>query len=440
MPSRFAVSKTVILIVIAAALVLPIALYLNKASEKWVPEADAKVKAFQQKQAEKAIDDLQKAATEHPTSVEAQLNYARALTDKGLFVKALIPAGLAVKVDPRSPEAHLLLAEICAPLDYREEAIQQYKEALKLDPNLNEAYQHLGDLLMATGKTAEAESLFRTAHDRNPESPGPLLSLAEIYTQQGLSAKAAKTLDPLMKLPDPPVAALYLYGKAANAVGQSSIGTEKLQLAIKKAPDFADAHNALGSALANQTKFEEAIKELKRSIEISPDNSSYQYELAKAYLLDNSLPNHLELAKGVFEQSLEKDPSNQWAHYYYGMTLEQQGDDDSAAREYRRVLELNKEFASGYYRLGAIYKRMGRIEEGKKLQAYFDKKNREAITTVHGQRRDNSEVDNAEYRYQRGIKALKAGKKSQAISEFQAALDRNPNHAAAKRQLADLKK
>lgn len=431
-------SKLIITASIATAILLTLAIYLNKTSEKWVPDAEAKVKAAQLRKSGDSIVALMKSAQDNKTSVAIQMEYARALTDKGLFVKALGPAELAVKIDPNNAEANLLLAEICSPLDYREDAIYHYREAIRLNPGLLEAYQHLGDLLFAAGKLVESEKVFMSAHEHVPDSPGPVLSLSELYSQQGQQAKAAKILEPLIKKGDAPVAVLFMYGKAANSVGQSSTGIDALTQAVKKSPEFADAHHALGSALANQSKYEEGIKELLKALELAPDNSNFRYALGNAFLFDTALPNHLDLARTTFEQSLEKDSSSQWAHYYYGMTLEQQGEDDAAAREYRRVLEINKEFASGYYRLGAIYKRQGRVEEGKRLQAYFDRKNREAITTVHGQRKDNSEVDNAEYRYQRGVKALKAGKKPLALSEFKAALDRDPNHLEAKQALAKL--
>jgi predicted Zn-dependent protease len=74
-------------------------------------------------------------------------------------------------------------------------------------------------------------------------------------------------------------------------------------------------------------------------------------------------------AQQQFEASLELDPRSEWAHYYYGTTLEQKGETEAAAREYRRVLELNPEFASGYHRLGLLYKQQGRMAEAKQAMA-----------------------------------------------------------------------
>lgn len=422
-------------LLIFALIAIPCAVYLNKSSAKWVPEADAKVQAARKQAALQAFEALRDEAARHPDAAAAQIAYARALTDRGAFVEALLPTERAIAIEPANAANYIFLGDILGPLDYRQETVAAYREAIRRDPNALVAYQHLGDMLAASGKPDEAEKIYKEAAGRAPDSPGPKLSLAQLYLQQNRNNSVVAVLEPLLKSSDPPIAALYIGGKASVALGQNVHGIELFQQAIKKQPDFADAYHALGSALANQGKTPEGIAALQRAVELTPTNPTYHYALGNALLADLTRADRLEQAQKEFERSLTYDPRAEFAHYYYGITLEQKGEIGAATREYRRVLELNPEFSSCYYRLGTLYKLHGRPAEAKKLLDYFDKMSKTAISKVHGDRRQNSELDTADLRYKRGIAALAAGRNDMARSEFQAALVRDPNHAGAKREL-----
>jgi tetratricopeptide (TPR) repeat protein len=431
--------RTLVAVSLFALIAIPLAIYLNKISASWVPNAERQVQAAKRDQGEQAFRALQDDAAKRPDSAAAQIAYAKALTDRGAFVPALIPAEQAVRAAPDSAEARQLLGDILAPLGYQQDAKTAYEEAIRLDPGDLAAYQHLGDLAAAAGLPAEAERIYREAQKRAPESPGPALSLAQLYVAQAKPALALSTLGPILKSTDPPVAALYMAGKSDVSLGKSAEGIELLRTAVQKQPDFADAYHALGSALANRGQSAEGIAALKRAVELAPANATYHYALANALQSDMSRQDRLNEAQKEFEASLEIDPTSEWAHYYYGVTLEQKGETVAAAREYRRVLELNPQFASAYYRLGLLYRSMGRAAEATKLLDYFDKQNKSAITKVHGERRENSAIDTAPYRYARGAAALRAGKRDMARSEFEAALARDPNYAPAKRDLQRLR-
>src|SRR5579871_1164161 len=78
------------------------ALYLNHISARWVPDAEAKVRAARQLQAEQAFAEIERQARAQPQAVAPQLAYAQALADRQSFMAALLPAERAVQDDPRN--------------------------------------------------------------------------------------------------------------------------------------------------------------------------------------------------------------------------------------------------------------------------------------------------------------------------------------------------
>src|SRR5688572_30325297 len=78
------------------------AVYLNRVSERWVPEAKAQVAAAREAQRQEAFQALERRARENPTDLAAQQALARALVEQNRFVAALVPAERAVALAPGS--------------------------------------------------------------------------------------------------------------------------------------------------------------------------------------------------------------------------------------------------------------------------------------------------------------------------------------------------
>src|SRR5690242_4041718 len=125
-------AKNLRLLAAAGVLAIAATIYLNRASARWIPEADARVKAAETELERARIAGIQRRAKENPADPAAQLEFGRTLVDRSLFVPALIPAEKAVQLAPSSADAHLFLAMVCTTLDYRSEALANYRRAIEL--------------------------------------------------------------------------------------------------------------------------------------------------------------------------------------------------------------------------------------------------------------------------------------------------------------------
>ncbi len=425
-------------LLIVAALLIIISLYAERVSRNWVPDADKKVKAAASQVSEQTFKDLGIAATASINDAHAQTEYAQALISRNNFFAAMLPAERAVAVAPSSSDAHLMLALIYSTVGYRERAISAYREALKnaMPESRLMVMQKLGEYLQSTGDTSGAQTIFMAARNAYPGSPGPIMSLASIYLDSGKASDALALLDPICTDPKTAaVGALYLNGKACQSLGKTTRAAELLRAAISRQSDFSDAYHTLGSILCNQARQQEGIPLLENAVKLNPNSGAIMYSLASAYFNDVTRQDHLSLARTTFEATLDRDPQNEWAHYYYGLTLEQQSNFAAAIREYERTLEINPDFDSALYRKAAVLTQLGKRDEAKACYALFDKRSKHEITSVHDKRRNNSIVDTAEEHYRRGMALMQKGDRDAARDDFKIALQREPGNAAARRAL-----
>jgi Flp pilus assembly protein TadD len=162
-----------------------------------------------------------------------------------------------------------------------------------------------------------------------------------------------------------------------------------------------------------QRRYEEAIAQLRRVLELDPQSSraednlglaldmvgrseEAQGEFAKAVALNRNLkqpspwPPHnlgylllrlekLEAAEKALRESLEYDPSFAQSHYYLGRVLEKQGRDAEAIDEYRAAISLDPVQAEPYYSLGLLYRRLKRAGEADAAFAEYRRRKAEPL-------------------------------------------------------------
>ena len=135
-----------------------------------------------------------------------------------------------------------------------DEAIAEYREAIRLQPFLAEPHCKLGLVLESQEKLDEAITEYYEATKVNP-------SLAEPYFNLGK--------------------ALMKQAKLEEAIAV-------LRAAIRIKPEFADAHYHLGRALQKQAKPGEAASAFREAIRLDPDHAAAREALAQALALPST--------------------------------------------------------------------------------------------------------------------------------------------------------
>ena len=134
--------------------------------------------------------------------------------------------------------------------DMYDEAIAEYKKAIKINPNYAEAHCVLG-LVYAYkgGMFDEAIAEYKKAIEINPNYAEAHYNLGAVYRRKGMFDEA-----------------IAEYKKA-----------------IEINPNLAEAHDSLGLAYFRKGMYNEAIAEYKKAIEIDPEFAKTHYYLALAY-------------------------------------------------------------------------------------------------------------------------------------------------------------
>lgn len=64
---------------------------------------------------------------------------------------------------------------------------------------------------------------------------------------------------------------------------------------------------------------------------------------------------------------VEQDPANAFVRYGLAMEYVNQGERESAVREFHQLLERSPDYAAGYYHAGRTLESMGRIDEARTM-------------------------------------------------------------------------
>jgi tetratricopeptide (TPR) repeat protein len=162
------------------------------------------------------------------------------------------------------------------------EAILHYEEALRVKPELAEAYSNMGTVLGIQGKAAEAVTEFEKALKLNPKNPeihynmGLMLAKQDAIDEAISHYQKALEIKPLYAEPHKELGdAFFIKGKIAEALKQYSKALE-----IK--PDFAKAHCNMGLALMFQKQYQDAIAHFSEALRLEPDSVEAQRNMASA--------------------------------------------------------------------------------------------------------------------------------------------------------------
>jgi protein O-mannosyl-transferase len=130
--------------------------------------------------------------------------------------------------------------------------------------------------------------------------------------------------------------------------------------AALKSPNRPGPHNGLGLAFANVGRFDEAIEELKRAIEISPYYGGPYLNLGVVYYRLG----RYEEAIQAYQKAISLDTNLAMdGHNNLGVLYTKQGETEKAITEFQKSIEAHSENPAAYYNLWEIYYKKGNIDE-----------------------------------------------------------------------------
>ena len=190
---------------------------------------------------------------------------------------------LAIKYKPDFVVAHYNLGNAYGIKGLIDKAIEEYKLAIKYKPDDAEAHYLLGFTYRFKVLTDKAIKEFKLAIKYKPDFADAHYNLGIMYGNKGLTDKAIDEYKLAIKYKPNYAEAHYLLGSAYRSKGLADKAIEEYKLAIKYKPNYAEAHLNLGIVYVSKDLTDKAIDKFKLAIKYKLNYADAHYELGVSY-------------------------------------------------------------------------------------------------------------------------------------------------------------
>lgn len=259
-----------------------------------------------------------------PNDARAHNNLGLLLADQRKVPEALTHLREAVRIDPKFVLARINLGSLLLRIGTREsleEAVQNYAQAVELDPKSAEYEYNLAVALVATGRIDKAIERYRKALELNPGH-------ASAHNNLGLLLAGRKQYDEAMKH----------YNEA-----------------LRVAPDFVLVYANIGNLLADQGKRDEGVAMYEKGLAIRPEDAGLHNGLGFLYAGKGDTENALK----HYNEALRIAPDYPLALNNLGNLFAQQGKSEEAMKRYQRAVELDPADRNAYFNMAELQSRLG---------------------------------------------------------------------------------
>jgi tetratricopeptide (TPR) repeat protein len=199
--------------------------------------------------------------------------------DAGVYINSETLWNHTIEHTPGSAIAHNYLGLALLQSGREPEAIGEFKEALRLDPDYFEALNNLGNSLLRTGRVAEAQARFEQALRLKPDNAETLNNLGNIFYQTGRFPEAIKNFGQALQIKPDNDVARYNMANALVATNRLPEAIAQYEEVLRLKPGFAEAHGNLGAALQQAGRLPEAMEQYGQALQLQPDNADAHYNL-----------------------------------------------------------------------------------------------------------------------------------------------------------------
>jgi Flp pilus assembly protein TadD len=147
--------------------------------------------------------------------------------------------GLAMLALLEDAESHNRLGLARLQQEKFTEAESFLRQALKLQPDHNQARNNLGSALVQQGQFIEAQDLFEAALQQDPGYSSARINLANVLRNRGDHLKSRALLETVLAAQPESVEALNNLGAVAQDLGDEELAMQSLSQALRLAPDSA---------------------------------------------------------------------------------------------------------------------------------------------------------------------------------------------------------
>jgi tetratricopeptide (TPR) repeat protein len=229
-------------------------------------------------------------------------------------------------------------------------AVMKFREALKLSPDrTTKIFAALTEAALGDCHAAIPELIAKP----EPEDPALYrmagLAAVKCYSTDHDEGNAFSTLQRLRQRfpndPDVLYTAAKLHMKAFN---------DATFAMFQSAPSSYRVHQLSAEIFEVQNRYEQAVAEYRKAIELKPNAPDIHYRLGRAILLQSHDPASLDLAAAEFRSELKLSPEDGACEFQLGQIAQVQGKSSDAKSHFERAVALSPNFVAGLIALGKM--------------------------------------------------------------------------------------
>ena len=173
--------------------------------------------------------------------------------------------GEAIRLNPNLADAYYNLGLALHKQEQYQAAITAYRQALVVEPTMANANYNLGLALFQQGQNEEAIAAYQQSINLDKNNPNAYFNLGLALQEQGDTGKAIVAYREVLQLNPNNVAAYNNLGNLLAARGQTPEAIETFMQAIRQIPNNPSAYYKLGVAFYKQGEYKKAQQVLKRA-------------------------------------------------------------------------------------------------------------------------------------------------------------------------------
>ncbi|HXM98840.1 MAG TPA: tetratricopeptide repeat protein [Candidatus Dormibacteraeota bacterium] len=316
-----------------------------------------------------ALEVFRLAIQSRPNYPPAHVNFGLVLAAEGNYAEAEKEIRNALRGSPNNPSAYSALGMIAFKRGRGDEAIEILRTVVQIQPGSSFAHLNLGAALSGDGfDLPGALEQFSEAIRLDPKSANAYYSKGRVLYELNRFEESRVELDTACRLQPDYVEALYLLAQVEKKLGNVQRSADVLTHLVTLEPDNADAQLLLGRNLVLLGKMEEAVHHLQIAVAAKPNDEDAFYNLAQA-LSRMGKPEakvFLERFQTLKQQREVNDRIQKLGSY--GLEAAQARDWPQAVKNFKEAIELCSLCASGadlHRNLGLIYVLEGEVERGR---------------------------------------------------------------------------
>jgi tetratricopeptide (TPR) repeat protein len=253
-----------------------------------------------------------------------------------------------LKVIPDHPLATLQLGLALGRTGRGEDAVAALRRAVRLNPEMPDAWRALGDHLTAIGDTDGADAAYARHIRTSVRDPRLMQAAAALFENR--IPEAETLLRAHLKQHPTDVAAIRMLAEVAARLSRYPDAENLLARCLELAPSFTAARHNYAVILHRQNKSTEALAEVARLLAADPRNPGYR-NLRAAIL---SRIGDTDQAIDLYTTILAEYPRQPKAWMSFGHVLKTAGRQDESVSAYRRCIELAPQLGEAWWSLANL--------------------------------------------------------------------------------------